>query len=244
MKKKILSLMMATVVTLATIGMAGCQYLPDAVIDALHKHTLEKVEAKEATCTEEGNSIYYYCKDKGCGKYFSDAKAETEINKESVVIPATGHTEVVVSGNAATCTATGLTDGKKCSVCGETLVAQEEIPVKDHTEETVAGKDATCTETGLTEGKKCSVCGETLVAQEEIPATGHDYSDWTVVTAATKESTGLASKECAICGDVVEKELPVLNEVDYTVEKDGVNKIWKYEAEKDKYVTITTPIPL
>ena len=62
-----------------------------------------------------------------------------------------------------------MTEGKKCSVCGETLVAQEEIPVKDHTEETVAGKDATCTETGLTEGSHCGACGEVLVAQQIIP---------------------------------------------------------------------------
>ena len=38
------------------------------------------------------------------------------------------HTEETVAGKAATCTEAGLTDGKKCSVCGETIVAQEEIP--------------------------------------------------------------------------------------------------------------------
>ena len=86
------------------------------------------------------------------------------------------HTEEVVPGKAATCTETGLTDGKKCSVCGATLLAQEEIPVIPHTEEVVLGKAATCTEAGLTDGKKCSVCGETLLAQEEIPALGHDYT--------------------------------------------------------------------
>ncbi len=42
------------------------------------------------------------------------------------------HTEEILHGKAATCTATGLTDGKKCTACGETLVAQEEIPANGH----------------------------------------------------------------------------------------------------------------
>ena len=42
-------------------------------------HNLKKVEKKDATATEEGNSTYWFC-DK-CNKYFSDAKAETEIKK-------------------------------------------------------------------------------------------------------------------------------------------------------------------
>ena len=84
-------------------------------------------------------------------------------------------TEEVIPGKAPTCTETGLTEGKKCSVCGEILVAQEEIAALGHTEEIIPGKAPTCTETGLTEGKKCTVCGEITVAQEEIPALGHDF---------------------------------------------------------------------
>ena len=48
------------------------------------------------------------------------------------VSPEHNHTEEVIPGFDATCTEAGHTEGKKCSVCGEILVAQEEIPAKGH----------------------------------------------------------------------------------------------------------------
>ena len=48
------------------------------------------------------------------------------------VSPEHTHTEEVIPGFDATCTEAGLTEGKKCSECGEILVAQEEIPAKGH----------------------------------------------------------------------------------------------------------------
>ena len=76
-----------------------------------------------------------------------------------------------------TCTEDGLTEGKKCSVCGEVLLAQEVVPAKGHTEEVLPAVDADCENTGLTEGKKCSVCDEVLLAQEVVPAKGHNFVD-------------------------------------------------------------------
>ena len=35
-------------------------------------------------------------------------------------------------GKAATCTETGLTEGKHCSVCGVTLMGQNVVPAKGH----------------------------------------------------------------------------------------------------------------
>ena len=131
--------------------------------------------------------------------------------EESSETPACEHVEEVVAGTAATCTTAGLTDGKKCSVCGETLVAQEEIPALGHTEEVVAGTAATCTTDGLTDGKKCSVCGETLVAQETIPAA---HTEEVVTgTPATCETAGLTDgKKCSACGEtlVAQEEIPAL----------------------------------
>jgi len=44
------------------------------------------------------------------------------------------HNLVEIPPVAPTCTATGLTAGEKCSVCGEILVEQEEVPALQHTE--------------------------------------------------------------------------------------------------------------
>lgn len=49
-----------------------------------HTHVLEKHEAVAPTYTEKGSKEYYSCA--SCGKYYSDAKAETEIKKDSWIL--------------------------------------------------------------------------------------------------------------------------------------------------------------
>ena len=51
-----------------------------------------------------------------------------DVTYTAVYTSAKSHTAEVVPGYAADCTNTGLTDGSKCAVCGETLIAQEIIP--------------------------------------------------------------------------------------------------------------------
>ena len=50
-------------------------------------HSMVHTPKKDATCTEDGNIEYWYCKN--CDKYFSDENATEELS--DVVIPATGH---------------------------------------------------------------------------------------------------------------------------------------------------------
>ena len=131
------------------------------------------------TCTDAGFTTYTcHCGD----SYVAD---ETE---------ALGHTEKTLEGKDATCTENGLTDGKACSVCGETLLAQEEILADGHTYE-VEIIEPTCTEGGYTT-YTCH-CGDTYT-DFVTEATGHDWA----------EATTEAPKTCKNCGKTEGDKLP------------------------------------
>ena len=156
------------------------------------------------TCTKSGYTTHTCSV---CGHSYKDSEVD-----------ALEHTVETLPAVEATCTETGLTEGKRCSVCGEVLEAQEVIPALGHTEVIDAAVAATCTETGLTEGKHCSACGEVLVAQEVIPALGHkEVID--AAKAATCTATGLTEgKHCSVCGEVIlaQEETPALGHTEVT----------------------------
>ena len=68
----------------------------DTLLEPLN-HDVEKVEAKDATETEDGNIEYWYCKT--CGKYFADEALTKEITKEDTVVKATGDSNVPETGD-------------------------------------------------------------------------------------------------------------------------------------------------
>ena len=103
----------------------------------------------------------------------------------------------------ATCTKAGLTEGKRCAVCGEVMTQQLIVPALGHKPRTLAAVAATCTKTGLTEGSKCSICGEILTPQQSIPALGHKPQTLAAV-AATISATGLTEgSNCSVCGEIL-----------------------------------------
>ena len=124
------------------------------------------------------------------------------------------HTEVVDQAVAATCTTSGLTEGKHCSGCGLVTIAQEEVKALGHTEVKLEAVEPTCEETGLTEGKKCSVCNEILEAQEEIAALGHKNAEPVEENRVESTCTEAGSYDlvvyCSVCEEEVSRETKAL----------------------------------
>ena len=84
-------------------------------------------------------------------------------------IPATDHTPVKDPAIAATCTATGLSEGSHCEVCGKVLERQTVIPQTAHTPgDWIVDQPAEVEKEGH-QKKECTECG-ILLEEEVIPA--------------------------------------------------------------------------
>lgn len=118
------------------------------------------------------------------------------------------HTEEILPAKFPTCTETGLTEGKKCSVCDEILEAQKTVEAKGH-DYKAAVTNPTCTEQGFTT-YTCS-CGDSYVS-DYVNAKGHSYKSEITEEPGCK-TAGEKLYFCE-CGDSYTESIPATGHKD------------------------------
>ena len=140
-------------------------------------------ETVEPSC-EFGGGVRHICS--VCGSSY------TEIST-----PALGHTPVAIPGVPATCTEGGVTEGSECSVCGEILVAPEDIAPLGHELTDVQPVDEE-NHSGI-----CSRCQETITEP-------HSWDEGEVIKEATTSQTGEMRYTCTVCQATKTEPIPRL----------------------------------
>ena len=162
-------------------------------IAASCEHTMTKIEAKAATCTDTGNNEYYYCTK--CKKYYKELAGTTETTVEAEVISAKGHSYgSLIAEVPATHTTAGTKAHYECSVCNklfdtaknETTAEKLVLAIIPHE----YGED--WKSDGINHWKECT-CGD----QKDVAT--HSFA-WKIDTPATEETTGIQHEECTVCG--------------------------------------------
>ena len=142
------------ILTISEDGSEAKTYEVTLTEGCAHENTTT-INAKGATCTEEGYTGDVYCQD-----------CETVIGYGES-IPATGHSTVLQNDKSATCTEDGYSGDEVCTICGGTVETGTVLPAAGHRWNSgVVTKAATTEEEGIMT-YTCTVCGETRT--ESIP---------------------------------------------------------------------------
>lgn len=181
---------------------------PDAT-----KHQLRQVEAKDATCKEQGNIPYVICD--VCGNMWRDMTLKDQITVVNTPIDTSKHKYVPVAEKEETCTEDGNAAYSKCSVCGQVIDAEGKktdllavtYPKLGHKIVPARGNPATCTDKGVKDHYECARCGaefadaygKTPFTDKEIPAAGHQLTETKAVEPTCTENGTKAYWTCSVC---------------------------------------------
>ena len=207
--------------------------LSETVIPASHK--LTKVEAKDATCTEDGNKEYWTCEH--CKKYFlsDDTNPETAkaVEQSETVIPAS-HKLTKVEAKDATCTEDGNKAYWTCEHCGKYFLSDDTNPETakavelsetvipaSHKLTKVEAKAATYAENGNKEYWTCEHCKKYFLSDDTNPETAEavELSE-TVIPALVQVTTTTTPIKCVYGQDMNKIDLR-----DYVKNTDVVGEV-------------------
>lgn len=214
MKRRVLALLLVCLMLVSVVPtMALAEDAADGETAACpgvgEVHTLQNtadytfVIEHEATCTELGGK-QYRCNT--CGDYFIVDVVEPLDHPEEAWV-------TTKPGKDPTCTQTGLTEEKTCSLCEEVVQDQETIDALGHVwgDPVVTGD---CLDGGSVT-RTCKVCG-TVETTEMTEGEGHKWiTPPEILVEPTCSKEGLAKYECSVCGEtkeVVIKVAPTLHD--------------------------------
>ena len=149
---------------------------------------------------------------------------------------AKGHVEEVLPGKDATCSKSGLTEGKKCSVCGAILEKQNEIPATGQHiwNAGVVTKKPTATAAGV-KTFTCTVCGDTRTESIAQLAPAGDPILGSIATIGSK------AKALSENGDPAGSTFNILQVKGKKVKKTSITLGWKAVPKAAGYIVYGAP---
>lgn len=141
------------------------------------------------------------------------------------IYPVHTHKEEVLASKDATCTEAGLTEGKKCSECGEILVAQTTIEATGHSFGDWYKESETM------EKRDCKNCSHFETKEIKVEHT-HNFGNWFTVINAGCVTEGEEQRFCDSCSEYESRKTKATGhelgdwyiDVPATLTKEGVEK--------------------
>ncbi len=231
-----------------------CDATKQEILDAPGHAFSEVTERQAPSCVDTGMEAYKTCT--VCNLYFAeDADIMSEDGASDLsgfVIGAGGHSEKVLAAKEPTCTETGLTEGKQCTICGEITVPQTVIPENGHSlGDYIIDVEAKCTEDG-SKHKECANCDYKTEA-EVIPQLGHAEVNHDAKAPTCEEEGWDAYVTCSRCDYTTKVTIPanghdygtLIPETPATCVSEGIKQHYtcsvckkNFDADKNELETI------